>query len=183
MPLPQNTGRRFVARPNRAQFRGDLVGDAVEEDHVMRQRVDRPPRPVSIPNGDKREQHVGRDNAAVMVSDEEYRSGFRQVLDALALPPKVVVAEEAKELEDQTNELGIAIELEVRHRSRSCSRQGVSDHSGDNGRRREMTQIGGEDVFSCLAEPVSHLVSLIEHLGLYPLMDPLFFVYSGGQMN
>ena len=60
----------------------------------MRERVHRAAGAEAIVDGERREEAVARQEAAVVIADEEHRARRRDVLDALDAQPEVVLARE-----------------------------------------------------------------------------------------
>ena len=91
-----------------AEPRGVRAKERILEEEVVREGVDRAAGAEAIVDGERREEAVGRHEAAVVIADEEHRARRRNVLDALDAQPEVVLAREPIEIEQERDELGIA---------------------------------------------------------------------------
>ena len=94
----------------------------------------------SIEDGERGEEAVGGDEAAVVVPDQQHRPRRRYVLDALDLEPEVVLSRHAVQIDQQRDQLGIARPHVVRGRGRGSAFvpvQREAQKASDEARRRE----------------------------------------------
>jgi len=98
-----------VPGPKHAEPEREPAQRQVVEDEVVRKRVEGPRRAEAIADGERGEERIGRNEAPVVVADEQDRPLGRDVLDALDVEPEVVAAEHAREIQNKGDELRIAL--------------------------------------------------------------------------